>query len=289
MTFCTVTGNFTDGRAGGVSCGGGVASASFVYANSADVSGGGVVCTWGDVVDCTIVSNTAGYWGGGVEFRGGLFTRNHVMHNRAGYDGGGVYVGRHYRLTTSWIWRNSAGRNGGGVWCDYRASVRNSEIVGNVASNSGGGVYCATGRVESCTITENSAPNGGGIYCHLTGTFINVIAYANTGGDTSDGGDVGNYLHCCTIPLMAGVGNISTNPQFMSVAAGDYRLAEGSPCVDAGTNQGWMVNVGDLRHLPRIWDEVVDIGCHEQIPEPGVWLAIVLAAAMAWRCCCWPC
>jgi len=43
--------------------------------------------------------------------------------------------------------------------------------------------------------------------------------------------------HCCTSPLPTnGVGNISGPPLFMDLAAGDFRLREESPCIDAGTN-----------------------------------------------------
>ncbi|MBN2704500.1 MAG: hypothetical protein JXR23_09845 [Pontiellaceae bacterium] len=52
----------------------------------------------------------------------------------------------------------------------------------------------------------------------------------------------------------------------MDAANGDYRLAEGSPCIDAGSN-AYVVGSLDLAGLPRIVGGVVDMGAYEYYNE----------------------
>jgi hypothetical protein len=47
--------------------------------------------------------------------------------------------------------------------------------------------------------------------------------------------------------------------------AADYRLAQDSPCIDAGTNQDWMTGTTDLAGNPRIQGARADIGAYEFI------------------------
>ena len=91
-----------------------------------------------------------------------------------------------------------------------------------VTDNEGG----SSGVFYNCTVVGN---NGG-----VSGTFFNSILYYNSGSNYSAGATL-NY--CLTTPLPTnGVGNITGPPLFMDMASGDYRLWEGSPCIDAGMN-----------------------------------------------------
>jgi alpha-tubulin suppressor-like RCC1 family protein len=114
--------------------------------------------------------------------------------------------------------------------------------------------------LNNCTLTGNSArTNGGGAY---GGTLTNCIVFYNTAPtDPNYSGSTFNY--CCTTPLPLGPGNISSDPMFVNAAAGDYHLLPCSPCVNAGTNQDWMVNATDLDGNPRISYGVVDMGAFE--------------------------
>jgi len=47
--------------------------------------------------------------------------------------------------------------------------------------------------------------------------------------------------------------------------SGDYRLRANSPCVNTGTNQGWMTNSYDLDGRMRIRYGTVDMGAYEAI------------------------
>jgi hypothetical protein len=77
--------------------------------------------------------------------------------------------------------------------------------------------------------------------------------------------------------------NITNDPVFDSVNASDYRLLEGSPCIDASTNMPWMTGAMDLDGDPRIHDGTVDMGCYEWVPEPAAAVAAVFALLWAAR------
>ncbi|MEE1288829.1 MAG: chitobiase/beta-hexosaminidase C-terminal domain-containing protein, partial [Bacteroidaceae bacterium] len=67
---------------------------------------------------------------------------------------------------------------------------------------------------------------------------------------------------------MAGEGNIVANPLFVDESNGDYHLALGSPCFDAGT----ISNVNCLEDMDgkqRIKGRSIDLGCYEfqDVPE----------------------
>jgi len=60
--------------------------------------------------------------------------------------------------------------------------------------------------------------------------------------------------------LSAGSGDVSTNPQF--IGSGDYRVAAGSPAIDAATDGSSVTSV-DLDGNARPLDDGWDMGCYE--------------------------
>ena len=74
--------------------------------------------------------------------------------------------------------------------------------------------------------------------------------------------------YSCLETPMAGEGNIVANPLFVDESNGDYHLALGSPCFDAGT----ISNVNCLEDMDgkqRIKGRSIDMGCYEfqDVPE----------------------
>jgi hypothetical protein len=154
---------------------------------------------------------------------------------------------------------NSAAYAGGGA---YESTLYNCIVAHNSAVVGGGAYY---GTLYGCTVTGNSAEDyGGGAY---GSTLYNCIAYYNTAksganyftGATEGSEEISSLLHySCTTPLPTnGVGNITGPPLFMDMEAGDFKLWETSPCIDAGTNlvgsvivpfQDW--NTGQTLMLP---------------------------------------
>lgn len=184
--------------------------------------------------------------------------------------GGGVYGGTVLR---SIVRANYAGGRGGGTadaWLDNCLIVANTSGIPN-PNNPGGFDYgagggCWGGTLRNCTVVGNSG-NAGGTYGSALG---NCIVYGNTngyGGPDVVGGTA-NFT-CSPSVLTNGIGNFTNAPLFVNAAAGDFRLAAGSPGINAGTNQDWMIGELDLAGLPRIADGVVDVGAYEygsQIP-----------------------
>ena len=61
----------------------------------------------------------------------------------------------------------------------------------------------------------------------------------------------------------------TNDPGFVDAANGDYRLASGSPCIDAGDN-AYVTTATDLAGNARIANGTVDIGCYEYGSSPVV-------------------
>jgi hypothetical protein len=61
---------------------------------------------------------------------------------------------------------------------------------------------------------------------------------------------------------------------FMNTNAGNYRLSQNSPCINAGLNQAWMDNASDLDGAHRRIDSfshIVDMGCYEYLPSGSMY------------------
>ena len=61
-------------------------------------------------------------------------------------------------------------------------------------------------------------------------------------------------------PLTNGTDNIDLDPLIDGMTGW---LLSSSPCIDAGTNQAWMIDNVDLEGDPRIFNTIVDIGADE--------------------------
>jgi hypothetical protein len=164
--------------------------------------------------------------GGGGAFDCTLY--NCTLTGNHGASGGGAYGGTLYNCTLTGNWAERVQFGGGGAYC---ATLYNCTLTGNSASwAGGGGAFDCT--LYGCTLTGNSASESGGGACG--GSIFNSVIYYNVGDNYAEGTTL-NY--CCTLPLPTnGVGNMAGPPPFMDLTAGDFRLREDSPCIDAGTN-----------------------------------------------------
>lgn len=134
--------------------------------------------------------------------------------------------------------------------------IANSEVSINQTGNSAGGqpgvggAIRATGTVTltNVTVAENRADDCGGVSLDPSAiaTVTNCIFWENVD-DTGEGeraqielvsaNDSVNYscIQGLTVNL-GGVGNIGSHPVFRSLTQNDYRLSDGSPCIDAAQN-----------------------------------------------------
>ena len=79
----------------------------------------------------------------------------------------------------------------------------------------------------------------------------------------------GNVYEGGIVTNLNGIGgNISTNPFFVSLSSGDFRLLGGSSCIDAGTNGAPELPAEDFDGNPRILtgeineSPIVDMGAY---------------------------
>ena len=189
--------------------------------------------------------------------------------------GGGVYA---YRLDLEYcIVRNNAttGSYGGGAYLNY-STVSNCLFYGNSCSNYGGGLYVYYTNIDHCDILGNSAYNQAGLYCSGSGNLTNTIIWGNrrTNGQTDQIYLASMTMHHCaadfpingdsTILQLAHANmgdDDSLHVRFASPEDHDYRLMEGSDCIDMGT--ATTTSSYDLNNLARLYGTATDMGCYE--------------------------
>ena len=272
----TVTGG--NGHSGGgmyVYASRAVTVANVTFAENSAAWGGGMCAGWGTsrLINVTFRENLGG-WGGGLAIQGDATTLTKVsfLQNSASSNGGGLVVmGGSATLTHATFVQNSA-RNGGGL-ANYSPALTltDATFVQNTAGQ-GGGMYTqlssptltnvtfsqnsadwggalntwdGTPALTNVTLAQNSASiKGGGIWNGSQGPVLaNCILWGNTAGwGDAAIGDSGGSRTTVSYSIVQGgwpgLNNLSVDPLFVDVAAGDLRLQPGSPAIDFGTGTG---------------------------------------------------
>jgi len=169
----------------------------------------------------------------------------------------------------------------GGALASYSSSpvLTNIAMASNTASYRGGAVYVNAGSptLTNVSIGGNTGANGTALYVGNSATplIANSIIWGNLpvgGAPISMQGEATAVT--ITYSLVqggaAGTGNLDADPLFLNVAAGDLRLAPGSPAIDAGLNAAVPEGVTmDLSGAARLVDgdgdttATVDMGAYE--------------------------
>jgi hypothetical protein len=251
---CLITRNTADGSASVVNMAGGALVDCIVSNNSAPSRAIINAGSGGLIEGCLIVSNSAQYAGvlaSGCTIRRCRFVRN----NATGADAvGGVYL---------WTGNNK---------------LENSLIANNRANGTVGGVRVDSGNMVNCTVAGNvgtvfSCVNGA--RCS-GGTITNCIIYGN--GDAAPNnnyyGSLAAVRYSCAPELTNGAqGNVTGDPKFVNAANEDFRLALGSPCLDAGTNLAGIAQDVDRQPRPLAGDSRGilrhDMGAYEREGAAG--------------------
>jgi hypothetical protein len=167
-------------------------------------------------------------------------------------------------------------------------------VSGNTAGTDGGGIWASAAELLNCTVVENIARNGGGLFHEPGGDFtlrntivaLNVVGFLLTGADvsgvfTSEGhnligdrtgstglthGSNGNIVGDGVNPIDPKLGALKNN----GGPTKTHALLAGSKAIDRGDNS--LLPLTDQRGagFPRVKDgngdgiAVVDIGAFER-------------------------
>ncbi len=271
---CVFRGNtsLTSGQGGAVSlfrCTSGVAIERCLFENN-EAGGtnpmGGALCTRysnARLSECVFTQNAGGNYGG-------AFSIGYT----ASVDSSVVVADRcELRGNTSLI-AGAISVSGGAV-----LSMTNSLIAGSRTSDQdpGYGVTALDNRggsvnLANCTFADNvgSAPT---VRCSNAGelTAINCIFW--NGGDelVVQSGAAITVSYSCVQGPPTSEHVIDQYPFFVDTTAGNFALADSSPCIGAGAHDTTGIGIGayDLAGAPRIVDGVVDMGAYEHEPAVG--------------------
>lgn len=192
--------------------------------------------------------------------------------------GGGLYA--YYTDLNRTIVRNNytSSSYGGGAYL-YYSNVTNCLFYGNNCYYYGGGIYASNTNIDHTDILCNTSYNYPSLYASGSSYLTNSILWGNR--RTSGGSDNSNisysYMdHCAfdfgitmdSTSLRIACANVgeddSLHVRFASPEDHDYRLMNGSACIDMGSAS---VSGTDLRGLDRLYGTASDIGCYEYSGE----------------------
>lgn len=274
---------------------------------------GGAAHTFNSVAfnDCLFENNRSGAGGavqhnGPATFTGCEFIGNSVVGGTS--NGGAVYM--HGTGTfIDCLFQSNTTNAGGAMYAAGGAhTVDRCRFIGNSVTASGA---CLFASGASSVIFTNSllAGNQAGFFgsvslSNASGSpnpvkFVNCTITGNSGGFSVVHGFTPSVLANCILRNSgteiqgnvtatysnieggyAGAGNIDADPLFADAPAGDYSLAAGSPCIDAGDTSALALPEMDLMQSPRLADDlatpdtgagaapVIDIGAFEFQPLP---------------------
>ncbi|MCP4688442.1 MAG: right-handed parallel beta-helix repeat-containing protein, partial [Desulfobacterales bacterium] len=139
------------------------------------------------------------------------------------------------------------------------------EVINNIISGNGGGLNTSTGHplLINNTVVDNL---GNGIYARdIANVTITNNIFSN---DFEIGSEAFSHVDVTYSYVKGGrvgEGNISGDPMF--VGDGDYRLEEGSPCIDAGASVNAPAD--DISGTTRPRGAGYDMGAYEYQVAPG--------------------
>ena len=201
--------------------------------------------------------------------------------------GGGIHIDGGTALMTECIIKGNTARYGGGIYLSSSGNnaLINSVVSGNTANNqgNGGAIYFAAAylNVVNSTIVSNTVSEDGSsirnavwMASNSSMSFSNSILYNSGIGEigndnlTYDGTGAFDYVASISYSIVEGWnvssnGIINSNPIFMDLANGDYRLSNYSPAIGTGTGNGAPRNDlnGDIRPSPS--GSSPDMGAYE--------------------------
>jgi serine protease len=255
----------------------------------------------GNSITSNVTWGCTGGWGLGIYIGGNSAAEviGNVITDNRGTDafGGGValFAAGNASVIGNIIARNGLAPEGPGcVWGGgmitanfVQATIVNNLIVENVACTAGAFEWGGTTGINvfaNNTIANNQASSYPGIYSSGIDTrhqiYNNIVTAQNgpawhcqnslsTPSPVVRSSNVFSaqgsaYGGTCTEQTGLN-GNISADPGFVSPSAGDYRVASGSPGIDAGSDSAPAIQATDLAGNPRIAGAHIDMGAYESL------------------------
>ena len=185
---------------------------------------------------------------------------------------------------------NHAVLDGGAV---YNASsvvtIENCVFVHNASDGNGGAISSRLGGltfVDHGSFSGNQAPLGGAVFAGDSGqtSVSNSVLWGNVGApmaidfgsaelvvvhSNSQGGEAAVTVGSSgTLTWLDG--NIDQDPLFVAPELGDLHLRDGSPCIDAGSDDVGNKLTTDCEGDPRAFPTLADIGADEFHPRTYV-------------------
>jgi hypothetical protein len=287
----------------------------FIVRNGRNFHGGGINCLLSAprIANNLITGNMATNYGGGIYFSFRHFpsnrvftlvTNNVINSNQAIY-GGGIYAEEWVAPVSLVLANNRLEQNtcsnssarAAGIYLlgeNYaQVAILNNFFLRNVVSNSfpsapyGGALYNGgfKAQIINNTFLENrTTGKGGAIVNNSAASTVanNLMAFGSSGylGVSAaifwNNCVYGNVINYDVTDLTGTNGNISVDP--LLVAADDFHLLSGSPCINAGTNSVISPGQLDLDGQVRIAGGTVDIGADEFGSALPFWLSLRLDA-----------
>ena len=281
MTDTIIENNASGVFAGGIYIGSSVADATLtdvVIRGNESVDGGGMAYqSPGERASfdrVTFVNNSATRWGGAVAVLGST-TFGEMRVDECVFEG------------------NSA-VNGGAVWISDQDVFRavNSLFIANTSTADGGAIYNEQiFDAINCTFVGNDAAGIGDTFeSQRADADTNLLNCIVVNADATSHSGPGELKPAFSLVPEAGAtpdanGNFNANPMFVDASNGDYRLAAGSPAIDAGNSFGLLGSVdvitlledfdGNVRNLDDTdtpntgvpaWELNIDLGAFEFQP-----------------------
>ncbi len=246
-----------------------------------DSRGGGILVNGGSptLVGLVLTGNAASDRGGGMRVEAGTPSLSgcHFENNVSAVAGGGLSSAAASLPVArcAFLGNTTGAGRGGGIDANAVAAV-DCLLAGNSPNNAV--LFQSGSSFVNCTSTGSS---GYGASFMATGnTIANSIFWGDSAGEIFLGFSASVTASYSDIQGggFPGTGNLDADPLFAALLAGDYRLAAGSPAVDAGNNAAVPVGVTtDLAGAARFVDDptkadtgagtppIVDMGAYERV------------------------
>ncbi len=166
-----------------------------------------------------------------------------ISGNTAEEAGGGLYAWASKLVLRDCVLKANAAKEGGGLFFWYSVPQVVRTIVAKNQAERGAGIFSDESApvIVNCTVADNFATIGAGaIECQRPAPVVSAPTITNSiiwGNGIAFSGEAQMKISYCDIEdesLPDSSGNIYASPLFVDAEGGDYRLAAGSPCIDAG-------------------------------------------------------